>query len=154
MKKCLRKFSELLFLCWLILIYSNLGNIGVNGFYVTNFTNTPITIPSGTKTCIGYFTFSKTGLFLVKITIRWSGTTKSTLHSILINGDNSTAPVYDLCAYDNSNNQLSPQTTFVQQFLTYVTITETPSKGAIWVYHNKGSSCTIDVNWSSARYIH
>lgn len=129
-------------------------SIGEDEYYSKNFTTTPITISSGTKKCIGYFTFDKTGLFLLRIRVRWTLTTKSTPHSILVNSDNSTVPEYKLSVYGDSNSQLAPDVSFIQYYILAFKITSTTQKAAIWVAHDKGSDCVVDVNWSSAVYIH
>lgn len=132
----------------------NVNSIGKYDYYGTNFTACPITVPSGTKKCIGYFTFTKTGTFLLKICVRWGGTSTSSQYSVGVNTDRITTPKYDLYVYQDSSTLWGNGGSFVQQFSVFTNVTNTSTIIAIWVCHNKGSDALIDANWSGAMHIH
>lgn len=108
-------------------------------------------VESSKKTAIASIVFPEDGIYALKCGARWSGNANG-VRMFAVNGSLSEPP-YDLCAYENSNTQLSPQSfTFTQQY-DIIIKSKKGNTLYLWAWQNSGATLGIALHNLTARRI-
>lgn len=129
------------------------NDLGNSGYANWNLSHSG-SVTTNTKTKLGYFTFNRTGKYIIVVTIRWATTYTSKVYSeCLING-NPNSLDYAVHQYPDSIIQFGVSDTFCQTLITIKDVTSTSAQMSSWIYHNNGSDCNISAHWETAYFLH